>query len=57
MLKRLYRETTETGQTDWQSKRNRALGGVKNYMGNFQFRSITWRSRSKNERVPHSRPV
>ena len=33
MLKGLDRGTTETGQRDWQSKRDEALGGVKNSMG------------------------
>ena len=35
MLKRLNRGTTETGQRDWQLKRDKALGGVKNSMGDF----------------------
>ena len=33
MLKGLDRRTTKTGQRDWQSKRDKALGGVKNSMG------------------------
>ena len=35
MFKRLNRETTETGQRDWQFKRNKVLGGVKDSKGNF----------------------
>ena len=35
MLERLNRGTTETRQRDWQSKGDKALGGVKNSMGDF----------------------
>ena len=35
MLKRHNRGTTETGERDWQSKRNKVLGSVKNSMGDF----------------------